>query len=201
MTPRLISACLFFATAWLVRGVVLEEFPIWLAGALLLWIPPLPLSPDFARLARWIAPLPYLALFFCIAKSRDITGITGDYLLAIFTFLLMWILLSATGPHAHRSHAVKASRGLARFSYTLYAVHTPLVVFLGSLLVRDTRWQPTPVHLLVASGVLAATIGYAYGIAWLTEFRTDGAYLQFARLLGIRSPSPVLPSNPAAQET
>jgi hypothetical protein len=37
----------------------------------------------------------------------------------------------------------------------------------------ETRWQPDAQHLLYGLGALLLAIAYAYGVASLTEFRTD----------------------------
>jgi hypothetical protein len=51
--------------------------------------------------------------------------------------------------------------------------HTPLCVLLAALLIGDARWVPTTLHLLTAAGALLVLLGYAYGVAHLTEFQTD----------------------------
>jgi len=198
LTRRVTCACLFLAVAWFTRGGVLSEFPIWLAGVALLRTPHLPVSASGARLARIVAPLLYSAAFFYLAKSRTLSGIQNDYVLACATFFFLWILLSATDAHPHHSARVRTSRELARFSYTLYALHLPLLIFLGSLLLRDTRWQPTLPQLGVAIAVLITVVGYSFAVGWLAEFRTDTAYLRLATTLKIRRTAPVLPSNPDA---
>ncbi len=43
--------------------------------------------------------------------------------------------------------------GLAGMSYTLYAVHLPILVFLQAWLIPSTRWQPDAPHLLLLLSV------------------------------------------------
>jgi peptidoglycan/LPS O-acetylase OafA/YrhL len=150
-------------------------------------------------MARIVALFVYTPIFFYLAKSHRLSLRTSDYILTVFTFLLLWILLTATGRHPRHSVPVHASRESARFSYTLYAVHTPVIIFVASLLVHDSRWQPTPIHLLIAGGILLATVAYSFAIASLTEFRTDAFRIRVEHLLGMRPTSSVLPSNPAAE--
>ena len=195
---RLICLALFAATAWFVGSRILLYFPIWLAGVLLLRIPSPRLSPAAAQLARIIAAAIYVPIFFFLAKNHRLSSVVSDYVLTIFTFLLLWILLTATGRHPIHSASVRSTRELARFSYTLYAVHTPLLIFLASLLVHDARWQPTPAHLLIAIAVLLTTIAYSFVIATLTEFRTDALRTRIERLFGFQVAPPALPSDPTA---
>jgi peptidoglycan/LPS O-acetylase OafA/YrhL len=68
---------------------------------------------------------------------------------------------------------VRTARGLARFSYTLYVMHLPVLVFAAAVLVGTVRWSVSPVHVAVAAAVLLATTLYALGVATLTEFHTD----------------------------
>ncbi|HTD95800.1 MAG TPA: acyltransferase, partial [Edaphobacter sp.] len=140
---RLLYGALFLATAWFVRGGILTSFPIWLAGAVLVKLPPPRLSARTAGRVRMAAAILYLPFFFGLAKFHALPGLLSDYLLTVITFGLLWLLLSATGRYTPGDPRERLSRNLARFSYTLYAVHTPLLVFLASLLIGDTRWTPS----------------------------------------------------------
>jgi peptidoglycan/LPS O-acetylase OafA/YrhL len=91
---------------------------------------------------------------------------------------------------------VRISRELARFSYTLYAVHVPILVFLTSLAVADSRWIPTPRTLLTAFGILLVITVYAWVVAFLTEFRTDTVRAKLERLFGVASIPHSLSTNP-----
>jgi peptidoglycan/LPS O-acetylase OafA/YrhL len=170
---RLVWGGLFVAVAWFVGSAILWSFPIWLAGVLLHRTPRLRLLAHVARATRIVALLIYLPLFFYLAKGHLFSSLAGDYVLMVFTFLLLWILLADTARHPLHSDLVLVSRGLARFSYTLYAVHTPLIVFLASCTVHSARWQPSVLHVLLACSVLLVVVGYSFGVAWATEFRTD----------------------------
>jgi peptidoglycan/LPS O-acetylase OafA/YrhL len=68
-------------------------------------------------------------------------------------------------------------RRLSDFSYSLYATHAPLGFFVwagvGSLLGREWYKElPTPLHWILAFGIVAAAIVIAYGFSLLTEART-----------------------------
>lgn len=167
---RFLYVVAFGAIAWFVQPAILFGFPIWLAGTLLCLLP----TPKFSLVARLAAAVLYTPLPFFFARQTrfPLSSLESDYLLTVATFLLLWILLSATAP-VQPSPGERTSRELARFSYTLYVVHMPFLLLLTALVAHDTRWLPTPTHLFEALGLLALTLAYGYGIASLTEFRTD----------------------------
>jgi peptidoglycan/LPS O-acetylase OafA/YrhL len=198
---RVLCAGLLVAIAWFVGPGILLSFPIWLAGVALVRLPALRMSPAALRRMRTAAPFVYAPIFFYLAKTRLFSSLVNDYVLTVFTFLFLWILLSASGVPPLRSVRVKVSREFARFSYTLYAVHVPMLVFVASLVVHDARWQPTPLHVLAGGGVLLAAVAYAFGVAWLTEFRTDALRMRVERVLGIGVTASELRSNPTDDDT
>jgi peptidoglycan/LPS O-acetylase OafA/YrhL len=162
---RIPSAILFLLAAWFSHAV-LAMFPLWLAGTLLAVLP----TRSFPRAARVLATLVYLPIF-CFCASGILSVVAMDYVLALATLMFLWVLLSADSP-ASPTRAVRASRELARFSYTLYAVHFPFLLLLTALLVGETRWTPTPLNLLKACAICALVLAYAYAVASLTEFHT-----------------------------
>jgi peptidoglycan/LPS O-acetylase OafA/YrhL len=195
-THRLICAVLFIPIACLVRGGILASFPIWLAGVVLFKLPPPSFPPQTAKNLRITASIVFLPVFFLMAKTSAIPSLLNDYLLATITLLYLWILLSAQEPFLPAAKTVRASREMARFSYTLYALHIPFLVFLASLLIGDLRWRPGPANLLAGLCVLLATLIYAYTLAFFTEFRTDAIRQRLQRLLRIEASLPALSSNP-----
>jgi peptidoglycan/LPS O-acetylase OafA/YrhL len=87
---------------------------------------------------------------------------------------------------------------MARFSYTLYAAHLPVLTFAAASAVGDGHWQPTLKRAAFVSALCCLTLFYAYGTAWLTEFRTDALRRRIERALGLPAPRSPLPSDPAA---
>jgi peptidoglycan/LPS O-acetylase OafA/YrhL len=64
-------------------------------------------------------------------------------------------------------------RATARFSFTLYVAHTPILIFLVAILAGDSRWSPGVKTGLLAFAALILIVAYAWLLASLTEFRTD----------------------------
>jgi peptidoglycan/LPS O-acetylase OafA/YrhL len=193
-------AVLFAAIAWFVRGPILWSFPIWLAGTLLVVIPPPSFSARNCRRALLLATPLYLLCFFAVSRNRTYSMQSGDYVLTVATFGFLWLLLAVRNRAQAKSLRVRAARELARFSYSLYALHLPFVIFAVDLSVGTTRWQPTPAHDLVFVAVVVATLVYAYGVATVTEFRTDALRRRIERALGLPAPRSPLPSDPAELE-
>jgi peptidoglycan/LPS O-acetylase OafA/YrhL len=76
---------------------------------------------------------------------------------------------------------------MAGFSYTLYLVHMPMLMFLTALLVGETRWLPDAKHIAIALVALLFVIGCAYLVARATEFRTTRVRDRLMGLLPKRS--------------
>ncbi len=177
---RLIGAALFLVLCLWLRTTLLPLFPIWLLGAALVGLP----RPPLGNLSRWLAVATYVPIVFLCTYLHRILGIGSDYILAAATATLMWTLLCASQTAPAGALKVRFSRGLARFSYTLYVVHFPLLMLIAALVVGDRRWQPTAAHIAAGLGILAVTVAYAYGIAALTEFRTVPVRMWVERHLG-----------------
>lgn len=174
---RAVCVVMFVAVAWFVWPVV-PSFPVWLAGTALALVPP----PRVSARVRWAAIVVYLGVFFAITKAPSLWY--GDYIVAVITFVCFWILLSATTP-AKRSLGEATAREMSRFSYTLYLAHTPVTVIMAAFLVGDSRWFPTVGRLLEGFAVVVFLLVYSYGLAMVTEFRTDKLRRRLEAWLGM----------------
>lgn len=65
------------------------------------------------------------------------------------------------------------SRTLASFSYTLYATHFPLVVFLGWTVLHGERLAHGLPAVVIYLGGMAVLLGYAYALSLVTERQTS----------------------------
>ena len=157
------------ACAAVAGGAVLLSFPIWLLGA---WLARARLPQPGRFLAQGIL-LGYPLIFFGTIKLHLLPGLWQDYVLGLATAALLLVLLGRTERANAERLGNRFARSLASFSFTLYVAHLPLLLLLTSLLAGDGRWQPGWRSLGVGSAVLALTVAYSYGLAWMTEFRTD----------------------------
>jgi peptidoglycan/LPS O-acetylase OafA/YrhL len=165
---RILNVLIFALCAWLIGRDILLLFPLWLLGTLLAVIP----APRSGAGIRIVAAVVYFPLLFFLAKTHLVQGVLSDYILGTATFVFLWLLLGAKSA-ASENAGVRLARVGARFSYTLYLVHVPFLVLLTALVAGETRWQPDGRHVLFGLSTLLLAIGYAYGVASLTEFRTD----------------------------
>ncbi len=166
---RLLHAVLFLAVAWFVRDHILQGFPIWLLGTLLVVVRP----PRFGASFRWAIAAAYTFLFYAFARAPQFQTPWADYLLGLATFVFVWAMLSAGGHSHEQSTPTRISRLFARFSYTLYVAHTPMLVLLAALILGRSRWQPDAFHCGEGLIILICVVGLCFLLATQTEFRTD----------------------------
>jgi peptidoglycan/LPS O-acetylase OafA/YrhL len=179
---RLTTAALFVMLCLWLRTSVLPLFPIWLFGAAVSYLPRLRLS----NATRWLALAAYAPIVPLCTYLHGSLGMLSDYILGVATAIFIGSLWSASQPAPAAARPVVFARGIARFSYTLYVVHFPLLTLIAAcLLTEQRRWQPTPVHAAAALAVLAVVVAYAYAVASLTEFHTEA--LQKWAALRLRS--------------
>jgi peptidoglycan/LPS O-acetylase OafA/YrhL len=167
---RLLHAAVLMGVLLALRSGERSLFPVWLAGVVLVKLPTVRCGAS----ARWAASCVYLALLFALSKAYSVSAIYRDFALAAATVLLLWVLLSARDQADDKAPLVRFSRGIARFSFTLYVAHLPMAVLLTSLLAGDGRWYPNAGHLAEALGILAVVMVYCWELARATEFHTDG---------------------------
>jgi peptidoglycan/LPS O-acetylase OafA/YrhL len=187
---RVILACGSVLIAFFVGAKILFSLPIWLIGVLLHRVPPAKVGVTLRKLACCV----YLLLFFALCAADHngghigkvyvpfLQGLMADYLLSLLTLMLLWVILSAS-QEAKDNTVVRAARSTARFSYTLYLAHTPILTFAASLLIRDTRWFPTSANIFGALSVFMVTLIYSWLLATVTEFKTVDVYRWFDQLI------------------
>jgi peptidoglycan/LPS O-acetylase OafA/YrhL len=173
----------FLLAAFFVRTAILPMFPVWLLGMALALVR----TPRISVIGRWLAALIYVPLIFLFSRVDRWPLLWQDYIFSIITVIFLWIMLSAKGEADESGYFARGSRGLSRFSYTLYVVHQPVLLLAASLLIGTKRWFPDTKSIATAFGLLLITILYSYGVAGLTEFNTDTVRRWAERRLGLSS--------------
>ncbi len=204
-TPRVpIAARLLYAT---VAGVLLYfggerlrfYFPLWLAGALIAgtWQKVrvqgrvTGITLRMASLGMFLFILLLARLRFFGHQDRD------DIALALATSALVFTLLVTARTETTESslrRAYKRSAAiLASFSYTLYLIHYPALVFAYAALIGGpVRWVPDAKHLGIGAVLAFGVIWlFAYPLARVTEAHTEKVRRWFGQALRIelRRPS------------
>lgn len=84
----------------------------------------------------------------------------------IFLFGILQLEVRTAGAYPKVAHL------LAGFSYSLYVLHFPLLLFLRAWLAPSHRWQPDALHLFYGLIVGVATLLFAWIVAAFTEKKT-----------------------------
>ncbi len=185
LPARLGYLILLAGLVYLLPSGILLLFAVWLMGTLLAVLP----APTAGRSVRLAASAVYIPLTFVFAKQHTLGTYPADLLFGAFSLLYLWILLSARSPAREQHPATRFSRTVARFSYTLYLAHQPLLALAAALFVGLVRWTPDAKHLLLAFLLLGFALLFAWGLASLTEFRTDAVRRRVESLLPGRGSS------------
>ncbi len=69
------------------------------------------------------------------------------------------------------------------------AKKTCSVLLAASALMGTKRWQPDAKHLAEGAAIFVVVLAYSYGVAVLTEYRTETVRLWIERRLGLAVPA------------
>ncbi len=86
---------------------------------------------------------------------------------ALFLFGVLHMNFGTSGASYPR-----VARVLAGFSYSLYVLHFPFLLFLRAWIVPAQRWQPDAAHLALGVVIGVATLGFAWLVSLFTENKT-----------------------------
>lgn len=121
-----------------------------------------------------------VVLIVAVLKFKPGSTEYADFFVGIASTVLILVLLRSHAPSKAGLYS-RIARGLAGFSYTLYVVHLPALVFVSAWIVPHRRWQPDAVHVAMVAAIGICALAYAFAIARLTEYRTDAIR---ARVIG-----------------
>ena len=175
MATGILLTLLAAGVAAFIGWAILLGFVIWLSGTVLVF-----------AYSRWtISSKMWLTLYSlasfvllgaCLFAAR--TGnsmVLGDHLPVGISFSVFLFAVLQASWGAARASYVQLARFLAGFSYSLYVLHFPLLLFLRGWLTPTGRWQPDASHLTYGVGIGAAVLGFAWLVSLLTEARTSTA--------------------------
>jgi peptidoglycan/LPS O-acetylase OafA/YrhL len=161
-------------------------FLVWLLGVAVYVAPPLRvLSTRSVWQACMVASLGASALWLTVANSvaiRPSDFVTG-ILFAGVVYLVVQSPRRPSDDQGTRAGAV-ASR-LALFSFTLYLVHLPVLVFIRADLQDHgtALWQPNLAHLMIAAAMMIAVVLIAFAVSLVTEAQTDRLRMWVSRTI------------------
>jgi len=157
-------------------------FLIWLAGfALVFLYAKTQIRSRMVAVAALLVSALFLAgILFAVRTAWNYPYLNDLAVGLAFTIFLFGVLQVAAGT-ASAGFAFLAHHS-ADFSYSLYVLHFPFVLFLRAWIVPTDRWQPRGEHLLTAALAALLTLAYAWCISLVTEKKT-GAVRRWIRSL------------------
>src|SRR5580704_14806183 len=164
----ILAVCL----AIFVGSQILVGFLIWLAGAILVFA-----YTNYAFAGKGWLRLYFLAssflLFACLGAAR--TGnpavLASDLALGTAFSLFLLGVLQMDFRIEHRFYS-RAAHLMAGFSYSLYVLHFPLLLFLRAWWVPPQRWPPDARHLAYGTIVGVIVLSFSWFMSTFTERKT-----------------------------
>jgi peptidoglycan/LPS O-acetylase OafA/YrhL len=158
-------------TAWIL-GSQLIGFVVWLSGGVVaLTLHSFRFSDSSRRIAGLYAT--GVGAFFCICLFAAHAGsqrLGSDLAVGLSFSLFLHGLLQVQLPMG--GFGLTLSKTFAGFSYSLYVLHFPMLLFIRAKWLPTIRWQPDSMHLAYGLGISACTLLYAFAVARMTERNT-----------------------------
>jgi peptidoglycan/LPS O-acetylase OafA/YrhL len=154
---------------------ILSGLFIWLAGFGLVfayrW---LRLRRKVASASCFAVSLAGLSLCLFAARTGKLGTLGSDAVIGLmFAFFLFGVLQMEW--RSEHKHYANIARFFSDFSYSLYVLHFPFLLFLRGWIALYARWQPDALHLFYGFLIGVLVIGYAWAISQVTENKTREA--------------------------
>jgi peptidoglycan/LPS O-acetylase OafA/YrhL len=178
LTILAMAVCVFIG-----RGILLG-FLIWLAGcALVLAYGKFQLRSK-VWLIFWLV-LSFLALSGTLAAVRigKLADVESDLVVGLTFTLFLFFALQVRWGAANVVYD-KLSRLFAGFSYSLYVLHFPFLLFLRARVTPGNRWVPDARHLIYGFLIGATALSFAWLVSVFTENKTSIVRKWVARVIG-----------------
>lgn len=175
---------------------VLMYLPVWLLGALVaaqrdrIGAAVARLSPSVRRTARVGSALAMGAALCGTGVGYSMVAVGA---LAATTTAFIALTVEDVQWTGLPGRAINSVSRYAGASFSLYAIHLPLVVLLQAFLISEPelRWGPTPAHWVGLVGIVTVLTVVGWGFARLTEFHTERIRAVVTRrLIPVRSTVP-----------
>jgi peptidoglycan/LPS O-acetylase OafA/YrhL len=165
-------AILALCVAGFIGEDMLVGFFVWLAGfALVLTYSRFPIRGK-ASLVRYLA-VASLGLLVCLGAARKQSwGPLGSDLFVGLTFAIALFGILQADFGAGNEHYARTARFFSGFSYSLYVLHFPLLLFLRGWLCPSARWEPDPIHLTYGLFIGTLVISFCWVVSIFTEGKT-----------------------------
>jgi peptidoglycan/LPS O-acetylase OafA/YrhL len=179
-----------FLLACCISGTeVMALFPVWLLGAAVAY--------KQVAIRRLLSCLPRSTL--CIARlvasitlGLVVLGVSAvsmheriaDGAVGIATACLLALLITDLRWRGICKRLLRIGSGYARASYSLYAIHLPIIVISSAVFMgrSEDRWQPDVGHIFAGTVIMFSVVLIAQVFARFTEFNTERVRAALIRL-------------------
>lgn len=177
----IVLAGLAIVAAWLVGPSVLAYVPIWLLGtAVAMYAQKIQalvsaIKPTNLLIIRLFAAGLTLAVALLVRGLNSLPAFVSDYVVAVPAAFLLATLTTGYIKNSTEASLLGRFARLANCSYSLYAIHTPILIFIVSLLgiQESNRWAATPISWLGVLLLIIAVTVIGWLFAQVTEKHTD----------------------------
>lgn len=163
-------------------------FLIWLAGfVLVIACARIPISTRPGQLAYLSLSAALLAACLVFARLENLGPLVSDLAVGLAFSTFLFAVLQLDFRVVRDGVYLRSAHLFAGFSYSLYVLHFPFLLFLRAWLVPGQRWQPDARHLLYGVVIGAVVLVFAWLVARATEFKTRQAREGVRKLMHISS--------------
>ena len=170
---RIIYAAAFVIVINFIGLTLSQNFLIWLFGVAVLYS-----FKEFKFPVKYrnvltlfaIALLLVAIMFTLFIPSGSLY--VADIIVGIAASVLIYALVQYDQLIDQNHIYPRTVHALANFSYSLYLLHVPFLVFLTAVFLKNERWQPDLLHLFYGMLLFVVIILYAYAISCFTEAKT-----------------------------
>jgi peptidoglycan/LPS O-acetylase OafA/YrhL len=172
--------------SWILGPVKMIGFLIWLAGfaVVLVWSR-IKLSSTGSRAAYLLFSSVALMSSLTAARLGKLAPQGSDVAVGLAFAAFLYGVLQLDFRVLTDGIYLRGAHLFAGFSYSLYVLHFPFLLFLRAWLVPRKRWQPDARHLLYGAGIGAIVLLFSWLVARATEFKTREAREGVRKLLRI----------------
>ena len=161
-------------------------FLIWMAGFVVMCVwSRIRISKSGSQVAYLLLSSAVLIACLAAARSGRLTPRSADLAVGLAFGMFLFGVLQAEIRVTDKGAYLRGARMFAGFSYTLYVLHFPFLLFLRAWLVPGQRWRPDGVHLLCAAGIGVITLAFSWLLALFTEHKTADVRRLVLRLLNV----------------
>jgi len=164
-------AALAAAVMYLIGVSRLYGFLIWLSGAVVVWaVPRHLLRSHSVRIGGVVCASALFSLCLLLSRANP-QKTSSDFLVGLSFAGLLYGILQLDDTRLPSLYQALA-HDFAGFSYSLYVLHFPLLLFLHTWISPQAKWQPNFDHFIFAVGLGICVMGYSWLIASATEMHT-----------------------------